>query len=183
MAALCGRRPLIRQGVGYAGRKEVAMRIALRTLSCALVLVVLSVSPASSGPRDPGYRVIVKEYTAPHSVRTTHWDDQLKMLPERPPIVFTPRPVDRFVKFDLDDMRDSDVFIWIKQPGPGDDLHTAFCGSTGVFELVSSEPIEVRVYSGLCVNHLFPIATAGEIKATFSPVNWGRGISRGRHHH
>lgn len=160
-----------------------AMRRLLGLVTCVTIMVVYTASMAASGPSRNRERVVIKEYTAPHGIRTTHWDDQLEMLPERPPLIFEPRAIDRFVKLDLDDVRDDDLFVWIEQNGPGEDLEMAFCGRSGIFRLVSNEPVELRVYSGLCENHLTPLATAGRITATFSPVNWGRGLSGGKHDH
>jgi hypothetical protein len=123
---------------------------------------------ASGGPRDP--EVQTHEYFYSHGVDTWHWTVSAKDV--LPPIVFTPRPQDRWLHIAADDSVDYGVLVHVTQPDDrgGRGLQEVFCGTANLYRLASTEPVEVHVYSGACPNHNFGFATTGTLTATFSPT-------------
>ncbi|HVF53506.1 MAG TPA: hypothetical protein VNC78_07835 [Actinomycetota bacterium] len=151
------------------------MRARSIVIAAAALILGSSVFPGavSARPQDHRERVVVAEYLA-HGMRTTHWDEQLKMLPEAPALVFDPKPRERFVRFNFTDTIGESIYAWLHQKGAGGRpaLDTAYCGTEGVFKLTSDAPIEVRLYSGLCENHLIGLSTRGTVTATFTTGSW-----------
>lgn len=145
------------------------------------VVAVVGTVPAHAGGHRP--YVQSREYLFPHGVRTSHHDEPLRDLPQLDGVTFTPRPTDRFVRFEYADATGMVVWAQIHQDGRrgGPDLDAENCGFRGTFELVSSKPIEIRMYDGLCENHLFSVATRGTITATFTQDHPG-GLTRSHPH-
>jgi hypothetical protein len=92
-------------------------------------------------------------------------------LPEdSTPITFDPKPGDRLVNIEVMDQSGRWAAVLVHQEAPGkhhaDDLE--FCAPSRYIPLDNSRPLEIRVYSGLCHNHEYGVATSGTITATFS---------------
>jgi hypothetical protein len=98
-----------------------------------------------------------------------HGDDMT--LPEdSTPIVFQPKPGDREVHFEIQDQAGSPTVLLVHQDVPGSHhgLNLEFCATSGYFDLAGTKPLEIRILSGFCRNHLFGVATIGTVTATFS---------------
>jgi hypothetical protein len=145
------------------GGYRVAFGVAL-----AAVLVVPGTAAAGAGGRAES-----RQYLAPHGVLINHFtDDYYRDLQTLPPLVFDPRPGERWVSFDVADLSGRQVMVYLHQEpdDPGEEpLDATFCDvSEGPLRLVSAEPVEVRVFHGLCLNHLWSFASRGVITARFS---------------
>lgn len=137
----------------------VAATIAAAALALAL--------PAAHGRQAPP-RVQTQQYLYSHGVDTWHWTVSAEGL--LPPLVFTPRPGDRFMHLAADDASGQPVFLHIRQEadGRGEDLADHFCDKAEIVHLVSDRPVEVYVFSGACRNHTTGFATTGTLTATFA---------------
>lgn len=132
----------------------------------AVATVALASAPAFA--RAP--RTQVHRYESPWGMRWAHfWDDYVEMLPEMPPLLFTPRAGDRSVEFLLESDAGRLVYAHLLQrTRDGETVERYYCGKRTQFELVSRQPVEVKVYVGACENHLISYDTSGSITATFS---------------
>ncbi len=157
-------------------------RVALFPVLAAVTVawLPLPASAAGSDGRGRGERVLTHEYIAPNGFRLSHSDDLLREV-DLPPMVFRPRPSDRYVMFEFDDATGSLGYVRLFQPGPRG-MDYWYCGWEGVFELRSSRPIEVDLYAGVCENHLIGHPTRGTITVTFSSHRLGD-VGRSEHDH
>lgn len=137
-------------------------------VACAGAVLMASAGGAvARGPGDT--HVETHEYLYSHGIDTYHYTVSTKAV--MPPIVFTPRPVDRWMHLAADDALGKGVLVHVRQRGDrGErDLRDIFCARANVYRLVSSKPVEVHVFSGACPNHNFGFATMGTLTATFAP--------------
>jgi hypothetical protein len=127
------------------------------------------VSGASAGGRKDEADVQTYQYLYSHGVDTYHYTLSTKAV--MPPIVFTPRPGDEWMHLAADDALGMGVLVHVRQRGDrGErDLEDIFCAPAKLYQLVSSKPVEVHVFSGLCPNHTVGFATTGTLTATFAP--------------
>jgi hypothetical protein len=129
----------------------------------------VAVGGASAGQRTAKPEVQKHQYLYSHGVDTYHYTVSTK--PVLPPIVFTPRPQDRWMHLAADDALGKGVLVHVQQEGdrgrPG--LEDIFCAHAKLFELSSTKPVEVHVFTGACPNHTFGFATTGTLTATFAP--------------
>ncbi len=132
----------------------------------AVAATVLASTPAFA--RAP--RIQVQRYEAPWGMRWAHfWDDYVAMLPELPPLLFTPREGDRNVRFLFHPDADQPVYAHLLQrTTDGDAVERYYCGRRTDFDLVSLRPVEVKIYIGACENHLISYGMSGSVKAVFS---------------
>ncbi len=132
---------------------------------CVLALVPGGAAARTAG----GTEVQTYEYLYSHGFDTYHFTVSTEAL--MPPIVFTPRRQDRWLHLAADDALDKGVLVHVFQPGDrgAPDLEDIFCAKANVYRLVSTQPVEVHIYSGACPNHNFGFATTGTLTATFSP--------------
>lgn len=133
-----------------------------------VLLALVAIAPAGAAP-DPapqGGRVQTQQYSYSHGVDTWHW----KVEADLPPLVFTPRPGDRWMHLAVEDAAGQPVFLHIRQEadGAGKDMTEHFCDRADILRLVSDEPVEVYVFSGACRNHTTGFATTGTLTATFA---------------
>ncbi|MDQ3915730.1 MAG: hypothetical protein M3323_10455 [Actinomycetota bacterium] len=135
---------------------------------CVLALVPGSGASASGGGGGKPH-VQTYDYLYSHGVDTYHYTVSTKAV--MPPIVFTPRPQDRWMHLAADDALGKGVLVHVYQRGDrGErDLQDIFCAPANLYRLVSRRPIEVHLFSGACPNHTFGFATTGTLTATFSP--------------
>lgn len=150
--------------------------------AAAALLVAGSVASAAKNHQ----LVLTARYLAPNGVRTVHWDDVPRELPEPPATVFEPRAKDRYVRIDVDDDQWEDVWINIQQAAAHSDEKAVdydMCGRNTAFELQSHEPVEVRIYDGLCETHLWSFGSSGTITATFTPTKDWPMADMELHHH
>lgn len=136
-----------------------------------LVVVALSTLALLAGPaqgRQTPARVQTEQYLHPHGVDTWHWT--VSTQGTAAPIVFTPRPGDRWMHLAADDASGQSVLVHVRQEADGDreDLFTHFCHDAGIVHLVSDRPVEIYVFSGFCQNHTNGFATTGTLTATFA---------------
>ena len=147
-----------------AARAPSALR--LRLLVAVGLVGALAVPTASwAKPRE---HVVEVSYLHPNGVDTSHGMATL----DPTPLLFTPRRGDRQVRFDVTDAGGRNVILYVTQEDASGQSHSiayGFCGyrSQG-FPLVSSKPVQVLVYHGLCANHQWSYASSGTIDATFS---------------
>jgi hypothetical protein len=130
--------------------------------------------------------VLEQRYLTPQGVRTVHWDQVPRQAPEPPFLSFEPRAKDRYVRIDVADDHWEDVWINVSQAGANSDrkvIDRDMCGRNTAFELVSSKPVEVRIYDGLCETHLWSFGSSGTVKATFTPTQDWLMADQPRHHH
>ncbi len=113
-------------------------------------------------------RVQTQQYLYTHGVDLWHWKATAEGV--LPPIVFTPRPGDRWLHLAVDDALEQPVFLRIRQEAGrrGEDLYEHFCDTADILRLVSDEPVEVYVFTGLCANHTTGFASTGTLTATFA---------------
>lgn len=135
-------------------------------LAIASIAVVV---PAGAAAERAAPRVEEQRYLWPNGVRTTHYQEPLEALPEPPGLVFEPRPAERWIRVDLRDDHADFVYAHVHQPGTNGraDLDMPICSGRSVIALVSSEPVEIRFYSGLCENHIVGVATQGTARVTY----------------
>ena len=133
-----------------------------------LALLVAAPAPASRGSRQGPGRVQTHQYLYSHGVDTWHWKVSAEDV--LPPIVFTPRPGDRWVHLAVEDASGFPVFVRVRQQarGGGAGLDDHFCDRADILELAGTEPVEVYVFSGACRNHTTGVATTGTLTATFA---------------
>lgn len=140
-----------------------------RTALGAALLLLAVLTPATAAPRA---RSEARDYVAPHGVLINHFtDDYYRDLDTLPPLVFTPRPGERWVSFEVADLSGRQVMVYLHQEPdePGEEpLDATFCDvNEGPLRLVSAEPLEARVFHGLCLNHLWSFASHGVLTARF----------------
>jgi len=141
-----------------------------------LVVAAALLLPGTAAGRNG--RVEEQSYARPAGIWTSHFDAGMRSLPEEA-LIFQPKRGERWVHLDFDDALGQKVLVHITQGEPAheaDDPAGVHPYSDGRitcergfgFKLTSNEPIEVRVYSGLCPNHTFGYASTGTVTATFS---------------
>lgn len=142
-----------------------------RFLRWALVgCCALALAPAGAAARaHGGADVQTHHYLYSHGVDTYHYTVSTKAV--MPPVVFTPRPGDRWMHLAADDALGKGVLVHVYQRGDrGErDLQDIFCAPAKLYRLASRKPVEVHVFSGFCPNHTAGFATTGTLAATFSP--------------
>lgn len=138
-----------------------------RLAACGLIGLSLVTAPAgaSGGSRT---EVQTHQYLYSHGIDTYHYTVSTKAV--MPPIVFRPRPGDRWMHLAAADALGKGVLVHVYQRGDrGErDLRDIFCAPANIYRLVSDRPVEVHVFTGLCPNHNVGFATTGTLTATFS---------------
>jgi hypothetical protein len=101
-------------------------------------------------------------------MRYSHWwDTYLEMIPEPPPLIFHPRPGDRSISLDLQADDGGTVYALFSQRGEGGKPYY-FCSNHMALDLDGHAPVEVKIYVGVCDNHLVSTGTSGTVIARFS---------------
>ncbi|MGH2755399.1 MAG: hypothetical protein ACRDLB_13350 [Actinomycetota bacterium] len=145
-----------------------------KLLGLVVATALLTAHPAAGG----NGRVEEQSYARPMGIWTSHFDEGMRSLPEDA-LIFHPKRGERRVHLDFDDALGQKVLVHITQ---GESSHEAedptgvhpysdghiTCAYEYDFKLTSTDPIEVRVYSGLCPNHTFGYASTGTVTATFA---------------
>ncbi len=139
-----------------------------RHLGVAAALSALALLAAPAQGRQTPSRVQTQQYLHPHGVDTWHWTVSSEGI--APPLVFTPRPGDRFMHLTADDASGQPVFVHVRQEAGrgGEDLVDHFCDTAEIVHLVSDRPVDVYVFNGACRNHTTGFATTGTVTATFA---------------
>jgi hypothetical protein len=140
-------------------------RLVLAVALCA-VAVAPTAAARQADPSEP--EVQTHQYLHSHGVDTWHFTVSTKAL--TPPIVFRPRPTDRWMHIATEDVLDKPVLVHVYQRGDrGErDLRDIYCQKVNLYRLVSGRPVEVHLFTGLCPDHDFGYATAGTVTATFT---------------
>jgi hypothetical protein len=146
-----------------------------------MLVVALSAGMSSAGAksdtaREKESRVVTRAYSLSHGVWLSHYDENLPDLP-LDPLVFKPKPQDRYIDFEIADKLGTAVALHVKQEGGPDGQHVdghyddsgalVVCAQLYRYELISKEPVEVRIYSGACPNHTFGFSSQGTVTASF----------------
>jgi hypothetical protein len=148
-------------------RVRRVLRGALVAACCALAAPGWAGGAAASQkPSEP--EVQTHEYVYTHGLDLTHFAVTTKAV--LPPFVFTPRRTDNWMHLAADDALGKGVLLHVYQRGNwGErDLKDVYCAPAKIIRLVSHEPVEVHVFSGLCPNHTFGFASTGTLTATFA---------------
>lgn len=133
----------------------------------ALLLVQFSTA-AFAGPGLPP-SVQTQEYKSPNGIRTVHWDEQMEQLPPGPAMTFLPRPGDRSVRFEVEDLYGRNVLVYVfQEDASGQEIRHEFCAEAATVPVLSQEPLRAYAYAGICTNHNAGFATTGTVEATFS---------------
>lgn len=152
-------------GEGATGVPGEVLVVSPRRVALASALVLVLAAPAAG---QKPQRVQTQQYLYTHGVDLWHWKATAEGI--LPPIVFTPRPGDRWLHLAVDDVLEQPVFLRVRQDagGRGEDLYEHFCDAADILRLVSEEPVEVYVFTGLCANHTTGFASTGTLTATFA---------------
>ena len=145
----------------------------MKSLGAVLVAALALALPVQAGATDVR-RVESRSYVSNGLLIGGHGnlagqENHLTLPEESAAIVFDPQPSDRFVRFEFEDVTGRTPAVLVHQEGRGhhaDELE--FCAGAQVFELHSTEPLEIRVFNGLCHNHRYGVATTGTVTATFT---------------
>jgi hypothetical protein len=148
-----------------------------RTLVSFVVAGAVSAAMVSGAAATKGERVEERAYARPAGIWTSHFDEGMRSLPEET-LTFTPKPGDRWIRFEFRDVTGRDVLAHITQgdshQGGGiTGVHPysdgeIVCATRHSFRLHGTEDVELSLYAGLCPNHTFGYATSGTVVATFS---------------
>ena len=145
-----------------------------RTILVTLLLGALIAAPAGAGAREDA-RAQSANYVSNGFFVGGHGNligqnHHMTVPEDSTPIVFEPAPGDRFVRLQIEDATGRPSVVLVHQDIPQahhvDDIE--FCAPAQYIELRSSAPVEVRLFSGVCHNHKYGVATTGTIRATFS---------------
>lgn len=145
------------------------MRTRLALLGALCAVTALAPATAAAPQPDPSEpEVQTQQYLYSHGVDTWHYTVSTKAV--MPPIVFRPRRTDRWVHIATDDLLEKPVLVHVYQRGDwGEpDLRDIYCQKANIYRLVSTKPVEIHLFTGLCPDHDPGYATAGTVTATFS---------------
>jgi hypothetical protein len=165
--------------MGMFGRCRLAGAVVV------IVALVLGLGAASARPHTHRHDMLTARYDRPDGVRTYHWDQPYDYVTEPAQISFTPPPGARFVHLESADDSGEDVMTRVTQAhedgSKGIDLY--YCVRTWTGRLVSSQPVEVRVYGGACTDHTIAVVTQGTVTAMFPETAHISEMPAGHQHH
>ncbi|MDQ3877920.1 MAG: hypothetical protein M3290_06180 [Actinomycetota bacterium] len=163
----------------------------MRKLVAAGVVAALLASGAGSvaaaHARAVPTHVITRDYTHPDGVRAAnHYTEVPSLLPDLNNFEFDPKPGDHSLTVIVHDVAGPTTETHVVQPAAtpnGKPLDILFCTPTlENIPLVSTKPVHIAVYAGVCIGHETSYATQGSITAKFYKAH-AESLSMGMHMH
>ncbi|MFN2594662.1 MAG: hypothetical protein ABR579_07215 [Actinomycetota bacterium] len=146
------------------------MKLIAVALAAGLIAVVAGSSAAHT--KAAPTHIVTKDYLYPDGFRAAnHYTEVPSLLPDLNNFQFQPKPGDHSLTVEVKDAAGPTTETHVVQPAAtpnGKPLDLMFCNTSQAdIPLVSSKPVHIAVYAGVCIGHETSYATTGSITAKF----------------
>lgn len=144
----------------------------LLSLTLAAGLMAGVAGSSAAHPKAAPTHIVTRDYLYPDGFRAAnHYTEVPSLVPDLNNFQFDPKPGDHSMTVVVHDAAGPTTETHVVQPAAtpnGKPLDMLFCnGSLQNIPLVSTKPVHIAVYAGVCVGHETSYATQGSITAKF----------------
>jgi hypothetical protein len=144
----------------------------LLALFAAAALIAGVAGSSAAHTKAAPTHVVTQDYLYPDGFRAAnHYTEVPSLLPDLNNFQFQPKPGDHSLTVVVKDAAGPTTETHVVQPAAtpnGKPLDMLFCNGTQTnIPLVSTKPVHIAVYAGVCIGHETSYATQGSITAKF----------------